>query len=114
MTGGSEGIGFGITHTLLSHNIAKMFVVSMRKEVADKAEDAIAEEFGQETRDKFIWLQCDLSDWKAVKELGDTISSQTDRLDILVNNAGRGIMTQQFAPTNGIDLHMAQNRESAR
>lgn len=109
VTGGTEGIGFGCTHTLLSKNVSKLFVTSLRKEVADKALDAIEEEFGAEKRKKFIWLQCDLSDWSQTGKVAAEIADQTDRIDILINNAGRGIMTRQLAPTNGIDLHMAQN-----
>ncbi|RAK73485.1 retinol dehydrogenase 12 [Aspergillus fijiensis CBS 313.89] len=109
VTGGSEGIGFGCTHTLLSKNIAKLFVTSLRKEVADEALAAIEEEFGPEKRKRFIWLQCDLSDWEQTAHVAGEIASQTDRIDILINNAARGIMSRQLAPTNGIDQHMATN-----
>ncbi|TIA31138.1 retinol dehydrogenase 12, partial [Aureobasidium pullulans] len=109
VTGGSEGIGFGITHTLLSRNIAKLFVLSLRQEVVDEALDAIAEEFGPEARKKFIWKQCDLSDWVQTGKVAAEIASQTDRIDILMNNAARGIMTRQLSEHNGIDLHMASN-----
>lgn len=109
VTGGSEGVGFGCTHTLLSHNIKKLFVLSLRREVVDDALKAIEEEFGAGAKDKFVWMQCDLSDWSKVAETANEIAKQTDRLDILINNAARGIMTQQFAPSNGIDLHMAGN-----
>ncbi|KAK5118598.1 hypothetical protein LTR85_008063 [Meristemomyces frigidus] len=109
VTGGSEGIGFGCSHTLLKHNISKLFILSMRKEVFEEAYKSIDEEFGEGTSKKIVWLQCDLSDWEAVTKTAKDIKDQTDRLDILLNNAARGIMTQQFAPTNGIDLHMAGN-----
>lgn len=109
VTGGSEGIGFGCTHTLLTHNIGKLFILSMRKEVIDDALKSIEEEFGPDTPKKVVWLQLDLSDWKQTAQVANEITKQTDRVDILINNAGRGIMTQQFAPTNGIDLHMALN-----
>ncbi|KAI2827441.1 hypothetical protein CBS133816_6550 [Aspergillus niger] len=109
VTGGSEGVGFGVTHTLLSKGISKLFVTSLRKEVADDAMSAIEEEFGPETRRRFIWIQCDLSDWEQTAKVAAEIASQTDRIDILINNAGRGVMTRQLAPTNGVDLHMAAN-----
>ena len=109
VTGGSEGIGFGCTHTLIKHGISKLFILSMREEVIDEAFKAIDEEFGAGTSKKIVWLQCDLSDWEAVTKTASKIRDQTDRLDILLNSAARGIMTQQFAPTNGIDLHMAGN-----
>ena len=109
VTGGSEGIGFGCTHTLIKHGISKLFILSIRKEVIDEALKAIDEEFGAGTSKKIVWLQCDLSDWEAVTKIASEIRGQTDRLDILLNSAARGVMTQQFAPTNGIDLHMASN-----
>ena len=109
VTGGSEGIGFGCTHTLLKHGISKLFVLSMRKEVMDEALTRISEELGADKKEKVVWLQCDLSDWEAVTIIAKKVRDQTDRLDILINSAARGIMTQQFAPTNGIDLHMAGN-----
>jgi NAD(P)-dependent dehydrogenase (short-subunit alcohol dehydrogenase family) len=108
VTGGSEGIGFGVTYTLLKHNIAKVYVLSVSKEVVEGAKDAVAKELGQDKADRTIWLQCDLSDWPRVKEVAETIKRDNDRLDILVNNAGRGIMTAQLTPY-GVDRHMAVN-----
>jgi len=109
ITGGSEGIGFGASHTLIKHKISKLFILSQRQEVIEEAFKAIDEEFGEGTSKKIVWLQCDLSDWDQMTKIAADITKQTDRLDILINNAARGIMTQQFAPTNGIDLHMASN-----
>ncbi|KAI9797816.1 MAG: hypothetical protein M1833_005319 [Piccolia ochrophora] len=108
VTGGSEGIGYGVSHTLLSHGIAKLFLLSVSKEVVDGAVSAVREEMGEEASKKVRWLQCDLSDWKKTQETADTIASETDRLDILVNNAGRGIMTYQLTDF-GVDRHMALN-----
>lgn len=109
LTPTQEGIGFGCTHTLLKHKIAKLFILSLRQEVMNDAFKAIDEEFGPGTKDKIVWKQCDLSDWSQTAKVADDISSSVDKIDILINNAARGIMTQQFAPTNGIDLHMASN-----
>lgn len=81
----------------------------MRKEIADETIKAIAEELGEEKAKRFIWMQCDLSDWTQTAKVANDIASQTDRIDILINGAARGIMTRQLAPTNGIDLHMALN-----
>lgn len=107
VTGGSSGIGYGVTHTFLTKNISKVFIISDTKEVVDNATDAIKEELGNEVASKVKWLQCDLSDWKAAAETANNVSKETDRLDILVNNAGRGIMTFQLV--NGIDRHIALN-----
>ncbi|KAF2855170.1 NAD(P)-binding protein [Plenodomus tracheiphilus IPT5] len=108
VTGGSEGIGYGCTHTLLSHNISKLFIISQRQDIVEDAISAIASEMGDDKAKKVVWMQCDLSDWEQTGRTAFDIAKQTDRLDILINNAGRGIMTYQLAK-NGIDLHMATN-----
>ncbi|KAG5980878.1 putative oxidoreductase bli-4, mitochondrial [Claviceps digitariae] len=108
VTGGSQGIGYGVSHTLLKHNIDKLFILSMSGDVVKGAKDAIAQEMGQDKANKTIWFQCDLGDWKRVKDVAEQIKSSTDRLDILVNNAGRGTMTYELSEY-GVDRHMAVN-----
>lgn len=105
VTGGSEGIGYGCTHTLLSHGIEKLFILSVSQEVVENSLKAIEEEMGPETAKKVTWLQCDLSVWKKTKETADKIASSTDRIDILINNAARGVMTYQVTDY-GIDRHV--------
>lgn len=105
VTGGSEGIGYGCTHSMLSHDIEKLFILSVSKEVVDGAVASIREELGDEAAKKVTWLQCDLSDWKKTKETADKIANSTNRLDILINNAARGIMTYQLTDY-GIDRHV--------
>lgn len=107
ITGGSEGIGYGASHTFLSKGISKLFILSVSKDVIDGALDAIKQEMGEEVANKVTWLQCDLADWHAVKETADKIASSTDRLDILFNNAGRGIMTYQLTDY-GVDRHVSK------
>ncbi|KAF2024986.1 NAD(P)-binding protein [Setomelanomma holmii] len=109
VTGGSEGIGYGCTHTLLSHNISKLFILSLEESIADDAKTAIAKEMGQDKADRVVWVNCDLSNWEQTGKVAFDIASQTDRLDILINNAARGIMTYQISKDSGIDLHMATN-----
>jgi NAD(P)-dependent dehydrogenase (short-subunit alcohol dehydrogenase family) len=106
ITGGSEGIGYGVSYTLLAKNISKLFILSMSKDVVDGATDAIARDLGKEAAEKVKWLQCDMSDWKRVTEVASQIQSETDRVDILVNNAARGIMTAQL-DSHGVDRHMS-------
>ena len=106
ITGGSEGIGYGASHTLLSHGLEKIFILSMSKEVVDGSINAIKEEMGEEIANKVTWLECDLADWKKVKQTADKIASSTDRIDILINNAARGIMTYQLTDY-GVDRHVS-------
>ncbi|KAG9201818.1 hypothetical protein G6514_005235 [Epicoccum nigrum] len=108
VTGGSEGIGYGCTHTLLSNNVAKLFILSQSDDIAEDAINAIKKEMGEEKGSRVVWMKCDLSDWEETGRTAFNIAKQTDRIDILINNAARGIMTYQLAK-NGIDLHMATN-----
>ncbi|KAL1607520.1 hypothetical protein SLS59_002488 [Nothophoma quercina] len=108
VTGGSEGIGYGCTHTLLSKNVAKLFILSKSDEIVSDAINAIKQEMGEDKANRVEWIKCDLSDWEETGRTAFKIAEKTDRLDILINNAGRGIMTYQLAK-NGIDLHMATN-----
>ncbi|KAG7117069.1 putative oxidoreductase bli-4 like protein [Verticillium longisporum] len=108
VTGGSQGIGYGVTHTLLTHNIGKLYSLSTDKEVIEGAKEAIAKELGQEVADRTHFIQCDLSDWPRVMEVAEQIKKENDRLDILVNNAGRGIMPHELTES-GVDRQMAIN-----
>ncbi|KAF2219355.1 hypothetical protein BDZ85DRAFT_268876 [Elsinoe ampelina] len=108
VTGGSEGIGYGCTHTLLSKGISKLFVTSVRQETGKDALEAIEEELGADARNKVIYIQNDQSNWIEAAKVASDIASQTDRIDILINNAARGIMTRQLNDS-GIDLHLATN-----
>jgi NAD(P)-dependent dehydrogenase (short-subunit alcohol dehydrogenase family) len=109
VTGGSEGIGYGASFTLLQHNLARLFVLSVSKEAMDGAIADVRKKLGEPTADKITWLQCDMSNWKAVAETSKKIRAQTDRIDILVLNAARGIMTYQLTEETGVDRHMALN-----
>lgn len=111
VTGGSEGIGFGCTHTLLAHGIDKVFIVSVSSDVVDGAVAAIREEMGEEVADKITWVQCDLSDFKMAEETAEKIASSTDRLDILINNAGRGVMSYEVTDY-GVDRHVRSDAPS--
>jgi len=108
VTGGSQGIGYGCTHTLLEKNVSKLFILSTSKEVVDSAKDAVKKELGDDKAARTIWIQCDLSDWKGVVQVAKQIKESTDRVDILINNAARGIQSYQLTDY-GVDLHMAIN-----
>lgn len=108
VTGGSQGIGYGCTRTLLEHNVSKLFIISQAADVATDATNSIREELGDCASAKVQWKKCNLGDWKSVLQTADEIRSMTDRIDILINNAARGIMTAQITPY-GVDEHMAIN-----
>jgi len=108
VTGGSNGIGYAVVHTLLAKGSAKVFILSTSEEIFSQAKATIKEEVGEQAASRMHWIQCDLSEWKKVAKIAKEISSSTDRLDIMVNNAGRGIMTFQLTDY-GVDRHMAIN-----
>lgn len=108
ITGGSQGIGYGCTWTLLSKNISKVFILSKDEQTAKNCKQTIQEDMDEDMVNRTIWLQCDMSDWKRVTEVAKEIRNQTDRLDIVINNAARGIMTYQLTDY-GVDQHMAVN-----
>lgn len=109
ITGGSEGIGYGASFTLLQKNLARLFILSLSKDTIDGATNDVKEKLGADAASKITWLQCDISDWKAVTATAQKIRDQTDRIDILILNAGRGIMTYQLTEDTGVDRHMALN-----
>lgn len=108
VTGGSEGIGYGVAFTLLKNNLSKLFIVSVSQEVVNGALKDISDKLGAEYARKVVFVKCDLADWPAAAKAAKEISSQTDRLDILVLNSARGIMSYQLTEY-GVDRHMAVN-----
>ena len=62
VTCGSEGIGYGRTHTFLNHNISKLFILSESEDVISDALSAIRSEMSDAAAMKAEWMQCDLSD----------------------------------------------------
>ena len=90
VTGGSEGIGYGVTHTFMSRNIEHLYILSLSQEVVDGSINAMKEELGTDVSKKVTWIQCDMANWHRVTEVANQISKSTSRIDILVNNAARG------------------------
>ena len=107
ITGGDQGIGYGVTHTLLSKNISKVIILSFAAQ-ADEAREAIKKEMGEDKASRVTFLKGDLGEWTKLPEIAEKIKKETDRLDVLVGNAGRGIMTATLTDY-GVDRHMAVN-----
>lgn len=93
MTGGTAGIGFGITAHLLQHNAAKIILLSQKEEHADEAIEAL-KEYGDTS--KVQWIQLDLKDLKQTDSVAKQLQSENQidavRLSILrhTHEANRG------------------------
>lgn len=82
ITGGSEGIGFGIA-SLLAKNGALVYIVARRQEKLDLAKTEIEQKGGKvETR------QADITDLKRMAGIIDEVYDSNGRLDLFINNAG--------------------------
>ena len=73
MTGGTAGIGFGITAHLLQHNASKLILVSQKEE---HAEEAMAELKKYGDTNRVHWVQCDLKDLKRTNEVAQQLKDE--------------------------------------
>lgn len=83
VTGGSTGIGYMITHALVSAG-AKVYIASRKLDACQKAADSLAELPGE-----CVAFGADLSSEEGVKSLAGFIAGNEQQLHILVNNSGR-------------------------
>jgi len=73
VTGGTAGIGFGITAHLLQHNASKIIIVSQNEEYAEEAKEEL-KKYGDAS--KVHWVQCDLKDLKKTEEVAQQLKSE--------------------------------------
>ena len=73
VTGGTAGIGFGITAHLLQHNASKILLLSQKEEHADEAIEEL-KKYGDAS--KVHWVQCDLKDLKKTNEVAQQLKSE--------------------------------------
>ena len=73
VTGGTAGIGFGITAHLLQHNPSKIIIVSQKEEHAEEAVEEL-KKYGDIS--KVHWVQCDLKDLKQTNEVVQHLKSE--------------------------------------
>jgi len=92
VTGGSTGIGYMITHALVSAG-AKVYIASRKLEACQKAAESLADLPGS-----CIPFEADLSAEAGVVSLAEFIAENETVLNILVNNSGRswGAAFEQF------------------
>ena len=77
MTGGTAGIGFGITAHLLQHNAARIILLSQKEEHADEAKEEL-KAYGDNSR--IEWIQLDLKDLKQTDKVAKQLTNE-QRLD---------------------------------
>jgi 3-oxoacyl-[acyl-carrier protein] reductase len=81
VTGGAQGIGLAVARRLLESGAQVAIWDADMKEMARAAEALSA---GQD----LLAIECDQSDWRAVKAATAETEGKFGRIDILVNNAG--------------------------
>lgn len=82
VTGGSEGIGFGISKALASEG-ALVYIVARTKEKLEKAQEQIKSSGG-----KAEIRVGDITQKGSVEDIIEQVYNENKRLDIVVNNAG--------------------------
>ncbi|KAL8749769.1 MAG: hypothetical protein Q9199_007488 [Rusavskia elegans] len=107
VTGGTAGIGYGITAHLLQHNPAKIFLLSQKEEHAD---DAIEELKKYGDTSKVHWIQCDLKDLKQTDSAAKQLQGEK-QIDALICNAGEGVGSYNET-VDGLDSHFQVNHLS--
>jgi WW domain-containing oxidoreductase len=88
VTGGTAGIGFGITANLLSHNPERVYMLSELPQHGKLAKEELAK-YGDVSKVEYV--KCDLKDLKQVDTTAKELRGKLSRLDALVCNAGCGI-----------------------
>ncbi|KAL8951905.1 MAG: hypothetical protein Q9222_002150 [Ikaeria aurantiellina] len=107
VTGGTAGIGFGITAHLLQHNAAKVILLSQKEEHADEAIEEL-KKYGDSS--KVQWVQCDLKDLKQTDGVATQLQNEK-QIDALICNAGEGV-GKYNETVDGLDSHMQVNHIS--
>ncbi|CAJ2509514.1 Uu.00g145400.m01.CDS01 [Anthostomella pinea] len=105
VTGGSAGIGYGITAHILQHNCAKLYLLSKKSEHLSEAQEGL-KKYGDVSRIEAI--QCDFEDLHQTHAVAKQLSSQINRLDALILNAGLGVGLYNETK-DGLDSHMQVN-----
>ena len=82
VTGGSEGIGFGIASALAEKGV-HVYLVARTESKLEAAKDKIQEQGG-----KVDIRPADIMDLRKMKEIIDKVYDENGRLDIFVNKEG--------------------------
>lgn len=105
ITGGSAGIGYGISAHILQHGCAKLYVLGKKEEHLKEAEDGLAK-YGDISRVELV--QVDFEDLRQTDQVAKQLATQLERLDALILNAGLGVGPYSLTK-DGLDSHMQVN-----
>lgn len=105
VTGGSAGIGYGISAHLLQHGCEKLYLLGKKEEHLAEAEEGL-KKYGDISRVKLV--QIELEDLHQTDQVAKQLAGELTRLDGLLLNAGLGV--GPYSETkDGIDNHMQVN-----
>jgi NAD(P)-dependent dehydrogenase (short-subunit alcohol dehydrogenase family) len=104
VTGGSEGLGYGVASALAARH-ATVVVVCRDRARGEGARRSIADACGA---DRVVIENADVSSMRAVCELAERIGARYGRVDVLVNNAGAVFDTRRRS-VDGHELTFATN-----
>lgn len=105
VTGGSAGIGFGISAHILQHNCKKLYLLGKKEEHLEEAAEGL-KKYGDVSRVEFV--QVEFEDLHHTDEVAKKLADELEQLDALVLNAGLGV--GPYGETkDDIDSHMQVN-----
>lgn len=105
VTGGSAGIGYGISAHILQHNCEKLYLLGKKEHHLEEAKEGL-KKYGDINRVNFI--QIELEDLHNTNAVAIKLASELDRLDALILNAGLGVGVYNETQ-DGLDSHMQVN-----
>lgn len=82
VTGASQGMGLQTVKEFAKEN-AKVIMVALKKEEIDKAINSI-----EINKQNVFGYACDLSDYKQIEELANTVINKYGTIDVVVSNVG--------------------------
>ncbi|KAJ9113045.1 hypothetical protein QFC22_006141 [Naganishia vaughanmartiniae] len=96
VTGSNIGLGYEAAKTFAKYNPARLILAVRNTKAGDKAAQEIVEANGGKGTVPEVW-ELDLGRLQSVKDFGERVNRELDRLDIFVSNAG--IATEKFTRT---------------
>ncbi|BCR90596.1 short chain dehydrogenase/reductase family protein [Aspergillus chevalieri] len=105
ITGGALGIGYQVARTFVL-NGARVIMVNRKEDQGQDAIDKIKQEAGPTAQ--IEWMECDMGNFKQIKDTFTSLREREVRLDLLILSAG--INVNQYGETHDkIDRHFQVN-----